>query len=91
VTEYLEGSTEHVRGLVAESERQLAVELREPIVVYGREKVLDFTYIDDCVSHLLGFEDKCPRETSREVATTNLGGKLVLHGPRRPDGNLDLL
>lgn len=24
----------------------------EPIVVYGREKVLDFTYVDDCVSGL---------------------------------------
>jgi len=25
----------------------------EPIVIYGREKVLDFTYIDDCVSGVL--------------------------------------
>jgi UDP-glucose 4-epimerase len=26
---------------------------REPIVVYGRDKVLDFTYIDDCVAGVL--------------------------------------
>jgi UDP-glucose 4-epimerase len=35
--------------------RSIAVD--EPMVVYGREKVLDFTYIDDCVRGVLAGVD----------------------------------
>lgn len=43
----------------------------EPLVVYGREKVLDFTYVDDCVQGiLLGIEALRSGRLSR--ATINL-------------------
>jgi UDP-glucose 4-epimerase len=31
---------------------------REPVTVYGKEKVLDFTYVDDCVSGIIAGIDR---------------------------------
>jgi nucleoside-diphosphate-sugar epimerase len=67
----------------------------EPIVIFGREKVLDFTYIDDCVDGVVGGIDalaagRIERETinvaygqgATLVDVVNLIG-LALH--KRPD------
>lgn len=44
----------------------------EPIVVYGRSKVLDFTYVDDCVQGVLAGIDALTSGTIRNE-TVNLG------------------
>ena len=50
----------------------------EPIVVYGREKVLDFTYVEDCTAGLLrGIDALAAGRLKRE--TINLA-----YDPRRP-------
>lgn len=50
------------------------IESDEPIVVYGREKVLDFTYIDDCVDGVLrGLEQLTAGRIRRETINLAYG------------------
>ncbi len=44
---------------------------RQPIVVYGKDKVLDFTYVDDCVSGVLAGIDALTSDRLRNQ-TINL-------------------
>ncbi|MCC7290836.1 MAG: NAD-dependent epimerase/dehydratase family protein [Phycisphaerales bacterium] len=46
----------------------------EPIVVFGREKVFDFTYVDDCVEGILaGIEALCGRRVSMQTINLACG------------------
>jgi len=46
----------------------------EPIVVYGKDKVLDFTYVDDCVDGLLrGIDAVVARRVARETINLAYG------------------
>ena len=46
----------------------------EPIVVYGKEKVLDFTYIDDCVTGVVaGIDALAARKITRETINLAAG------------------
>ena len=46
-----------------------------PIVVYGKEKVLDFTYVDDCVSGVLAGIDALLAERARDETVNLASGR----------------
>ncbi len=47
----------------------------KPIVIFGREKVLDFTYVDDCVAGItLGIKKLASREVRDETINLAFGG-----------------
>jgi len=43
----------------------------EPITVYGKDKTLDFTYVDDCIQGVIGAINRLSRD-SKEVETYNI-------------------
>lgn len=46
----------------------------EPIVIYGRDKILDFTYVDDCVHGIIkGIEKLAKREIKNETINLAYG------------------
>jgi UDP-glucose 4-epimerase len=51
----------------------------EPIVVYGREKVLDFTYVDDCVAGVVaGIDALAARRVTRQTINLAHGQRSTL-------------
>jgi len=53
----------------------------EPITVYGPEKVLDFTYIDDCIEGIVrGIEALCARRVTNQTINLAFGeGNTLVH------------
>jgi UDP-glucose 4-epimerase len=47
----------------------------EPITVFGREKMLDFTYIDDCISGIIAGIDKLATSPSIKPAVSDGAGQ----------------
>ena len=59
---------------------------REPIIIYGREKTLDFTYVDDCVDGIAhGIERLFEQRVVNETINLAYGEGNTLHSPGGAD------